>query len=69
MDKGVIHSDYTQVTAARDPKNLRYYYKTYNDQTIRMVDLNKFDLNAKEVKTLNTMSSKQSVVDMSAEVK
>lgn len=69
VEKGVIHSDYTQCTVARDPQNLRYYYKTYDDQTIRMVDLRKFDLNAKEVKKLNTMGTKQSIVDMSAEAK
>ncbi len=34
-----IASDYTQMTGARDPKALRYYWKTYDDQTIRMVDL------------------------------
>jgi choloylglycine hydrolase len=69
VDKGVVHSDYTQVTVARDPKSLRYHYKTYNDQTIRMVDLRKLDLNAKDVKKLDTMSSQQAVIDMSAEAK
>jgi choloylglycine hydrolase len=69
VEKGTIHSDYTQFTAARDPQNLRYYYKTYDDQTIRMVDLRKFDLNAKEVKKLDTMGTRQSIVDMSAEAK
>jgi len=68
VEKGVIHSDYTQVTVARDPQTLRYYYKTYDDQTIRMVDLRKFDLNAKEVKKLNTVGA-QPIVDMSAEAK
>ena len=67
--EGIVHSDYTQFTVARDPQSLRYYYKTYNDQTIRMVDLRKFDLNAKEVKKLSTMGSKQPIVEMSAEAK
>ncbi len=66
--KGVIHTDYTQFTTARDPQNLCYYYKSYEDQTIRMVDLRKFDLNAKDVKKLGTKST-QPVVDMSAEAK
>jgi choloylglycine hydrolase len=48
----------------RDPQNLRFYYKTYDDQTIRMVDLNKFDLDGKEIKKLSTRSD-QPVVDMS----
>lgn len=64
--KGVVYSDYTQFTAVRDPQNLRYYYKSYDDQTIRMVDLHKFDLDAKQVRTLNPMGSQQSIVDMSA---
>jgi choloylglycine hydrolase len=69
VEKGIIHSDYTQFTVARDPQSLRYYYKTYDDQTIRMVDLRKFDPNAKEVKKLDTMGTKQSTVDMSSEAK
>jgi len=67
--QGVVHSDYTQFTAARDPQNLRYYYKSYDDQTIRVVDLGKFDLNAKEVRKINTKGSQQIIVDMSAEAK
>lgn len=67
-DKGIVHTDYTQFTVARDPQNLRYYYKSYNDQTIRMVDLRKFDLEAKEVKKL-VPTSTQPIVDMSADAK
>ncbi len=36
---GVIFSDYTMLTVARDSKNIRFYYNTYDDQTLRMVDL------------------------------
>lgn len=61
---GVTNTDYTLLTMARDPQNLRYYYKSYDDQTIRMVQLNSFDLNAKTIKVLNTKGS-QPVVDMS----
>jgi choloylglycine hydrolase len=43
---------------------LRFYYKTYDDQTIRMVDMKQFDFDAKEVKKLSTKSD-QPVVDMS----
>lgn len=65
---GVIHSDFTQITTARDPFKLRYYYKTYDDQTLRMVDLQKFDLDAKRIKKLSTQSQ-QPVVDMSNEAR
>lgn len=66
--EGVIHSDYTMLTVARDPKNLHYYYKTYDDQTIRMVDLTKFDLNAKQIMKLNT-KSEQPIANMTGALK
>ena len=34
-----------------------------------MVDLGKFDLNAKEMRKINTKGSQQIIVDMSAEAK
>jgi len=58
-------TDQTLLTVMRDPQGLRYYYKTYDDQTVRVVDLNKFDLDAKEVRKLPT-AGKQTVIDMSA---
>ena len=65
---GVIHSDYTMLTVARDSKNMRFYYKTYDDQTIRMVDLSRFDPNAKSIKRIST-KSEQTIVDMTDRVK
>jgi choloylglycine hydrolase len=68
VEKGVIYSDYTLMTVARDPQGQRYYYKTYDDQTIRMVDLKTFDLNAKTILQVST-KSEQPVVNMSAKLK
>ena len=65
---GVVHSDYTMLTIARDPQNLRYYYKSYDDQTIRMVDLKQLDLNAKAIKLVST-SGQQPVADMTGQMK
>ena len=65
---GVIYSDYTLMTVARDPQSQRYYYKTYDDQTIRMVDLKAFDLNAKTIRQVST-KSEQPVVNMSEKLK
>ena len=62
---GSVHADETLFTVMRDPQSLRMYYKSYNDQTIRMVDLNRFDLDAKDVMKLPTASDTQPVVDMS----
>ena len=66
--EGVIHSDYTMLTTARDSKNMRYYYKTYDDQTIKMVDLKEFDLNAKKIIKLHTLTE-QSFINVSKKLK
>jgi choloylglycine hydrolase len=61
--------DHTEITTARDPQNLRYYFKSYSDQTIRMVDMKKLDLNAKEIKHFRVDESSQPIVEMSAKLK
>ena len=33
----VVHTEYTMLTVAWDPQSLRYYYRSYADQTIRMI--------------------------------
>lgn len=68
VENGIIHSDYTQVTCAHDPQALKYYFKTYDDQTIKFVDLNAFDLNANSIKKMSP-SGEQSFVDVSASLK
>lgn len=65
---GIFHSDYTQMTMARDPQNLRYYYKSYADQTLRMIDMKALDLNAKEAKILDAVTS-QPIIDMTTQMK
>ncbi|WP_204378424.1 linear amide C-N hydrolase [Agaribacterium haliotis] len=65
---GKILSDYTMITVARDPKELKYYWKTYEDQTIRVVDLKSFDPNNNKVIKLSTGKTKQGFVDMSAQL-
>jgi choloylglycine hydrolase len=67
-DKGQIHTDYTMLTVARDPQNLRYYWRTYNDQNLKMVDLKKFDLTAKNIKRAST-EGQQRVTDMTTTLK
>ena len=55
-------------TCAKDPQGLKYYFKTYQDQTIRVVDLNRFDLNAKEIKRV-AATTEQVIVDASSTLK
>lgn len=57
--KGVIYADYTQLTCARDPQTLRYYYKTYNNQTVKEFDLGAFDANSKQIMIISTEADKQ----------
>ncbi|MBA3957120.1 MAG: choloylglycine hydrolase family protein [Parachlamydiaceae bacterium] len=49
----VTYSDSTLVTCVRDPQALKFYFRSYNDQTIKVVDLNQFDLNATKIKKLD----------------
>ena len=59
IHKGHIYSDYTMLTTVRDSKNLRFYYKTYENQKIMMLDLKQIDKDAKEIKILSTAGSQQ----------
>ncbi len=65
---GATHMDKTILTVARDPQGLRYFYKSYVDQTIRMAALKQFDLNSKEVKIL-PIDTEQPTIDMSPKFK
>lgn len=60
--------EYTLATIARDPQHLKLYFRTYEDQSIKMVDLNAFDLNAAEIKRFS-MQGTQPVQDVSKEAK
>ena len=54
---------------ARDPGSLRYYFRTFDDQTIRVVDMNKFDFDSGEMRWLDVMGFKQPTIDVSADLK
>lgn len=68
QENGVIFTDYTIITCVRDPQALKFYFKTYENQTIKMVDLMKFDLNAKSIKRMD-VSGAQTVIDISSDLK
>jgi len=50
-DQGNVLADYTLWTAASDLKTKRYYFRTYDDSRIRVVDLMKMNLDAKDLVT------------------
>lgn len=65
---GRIYTDYTLLTCVKDPQSLKFYFKTFEDQTIKMADLKQFDGNAKEIKTIK-ISGNSPFVDISSNIK
>lgn len=49
---GNVQADYTLWTAASDPKARRYYFRTYDNSQIRVIDLMSMDLDAKDAVTI-----------------
>jgi choloylglycine hydrolase len=59
----------TEWTSANDLKNLRWYFRTFEDQSIRMVDLKAAVAAAKgKIATIPMEKSEQPIADVSAEV-
>jgi choloylglycine hydrolase len=61
-------ADYTQWTTAADLKNLRYYFRTYDNSRIRSVDLKAVNLDAKALKTIS-MKGEEQIEDVSGKAK
>lgn len=59
-----VTPEYTLATTVKDPQHLNYYFRTYDDQSMKMLALNSFDLNGKEIKTF-PMNGMQKVEDIS----
>lgn len=41
--------EYTQATIVRDPQNLRWYFRTFDDQTIKVISMKNLNLDAKSI--------------------
>jgi choloylglycine hydrolase len=52
LEHGREVADYTQWTSASDLKNLRYYFRTFDNSRIRMIDLKAVNFDAKEIRTI-----------------
>jgi choloylglycine hydrolase len=60
----------TEWTSVADLKNLRWYFRTHKDQSIRMVDLSEAVAAAKgEIATVDMESSSQRIDNVSAALK
>ena len=64
----IINNFDIPIGVARYPQGLRYYYKSYDNQTFRMVKLKAFDLDAEQIKMLST-KGEQPIVDMTPKFK
>ena len=62
-EHGNILADYTVWTSSIDLKARKFYFRTYDDSRIRMIDLTKMDLNAKEIITI-PMSGKEEIKEL-----
>ncbi len=60
---GNIVADFTTWTSASDLKAKKFYFRVYNNSQIRMVDLNKMNLNAKNIVTI-PMESKEVIKEL-----
>ena len=56
-------ADYTLWTSAADLKSLRYYFRTFDNSRIRMIDLKSADLDAKEIRTIS-MKGEERIEDL-----
>jgi choloylglycine hydrolase len=63
-------AEITEWTSVNDLQNLRWYFRTHQDQSIRMVDLKEAIKAAKgEIRTIDMEKSTQPVANVSTEVK
>lgn len=66
---GGAQPEITEWTSVSDLKNLRWYFRTFEDQSIRMVDLKEALEAAKgEIKIIDMEASKQPIANVSADV-
>ncbi len=63
-----IEIDYTQCTSVKDPQNSIYYFRTYDDQSIKSVSFKNLDLNAKNLKRISPAGN-QEISDVSKQAR
>jgi choloylglycine hydrolase len=64
IENGKEVADYTLWTSVSDLKNHRYHFRTFDNSRIRMIDLEKMDLDGKTVKTFS-MGGEEEIADLS----
>lgn len=65
-----IHYDFTQWTSVADLKNMNYYVKTYNNQSLRKIDIKEaLKADKKSIKLFDLQTEEQPVEDITAKLK
>ena len=64
IENGKDYYDYTQWTSAADLKNKRYYWHTYDNRQLQMIDLMQMNLAGKEIITIK-MHHDETIYDRS----
>lgn len=64
-EAGNINADYTQWTSANDLTARRFYFRTYEDSSIRVIDLTKQNLDAHEILSW-PMDQRESAIELGA---
>ncbi len=68
VDNGKTVNDYTNWTTAADLIHRHYYFHTYLDRRVKMIDFNKVDLDAKDLKIIS-MKEPETAQDVSETAK
>jgi len=68
-DGKIVASETTQWSTFRDLTNRVYYFRTYENFTLRKIDLKRLDFNASKVKTITMTGDTELMVDITDRVK
>ncbi len=60
----IVSNESTQWVTFRDMTGLVYYFKTYDNPTLRKIELGKLDMNVKEIKRIPMYGTKQLFIDL-----
>ncbi|MEI6434188.1 MAG: choloylglycine hydrolase family protein [Bacteroidota bacterium] len=60
----IVSNESTQWVTFRDLTNRQFYFKTYENPTLRVIDLKRLDFSAKEVRRIQMYGSIQTIIDI-----
>jgi choloylglycine hydrolase len=63
IDNGKVATEYTEWTSASDMTHRRFYVRTFQDSNIRMVDLMRSNLDAKDIVTIK-LNQQEKITDL-----